>query len=260
MSGSSVTPPKIGFFVTCIVDSMRPNIGFASLKVLQQAGCDVEVPEAQTCCGQPAFNSGDDKTTKALAKNVIKAFEMYDYVVVPSGSCASMIRSHYKELFIDEPAWLERQQKLSAKTWEILSFLKDVMDFTPSNVTFDATATYHDSCSGLRDLGVYDQPRALLEAVKGMTIKPLRGNDECCGFGGTFCVKYPDISNAIVMDKTQKIRETGADVLLGGDMGCLMNMAGKLSREGSEVRVYHTIEVIADMAKGPAICGSEQSR
>ncbi len=259
MSDSSKSKPKIGFFVTCIVDSMRPNVGFASLKVLEQAGCDVEVPDAQTCCGQPVFNSGHDQTTKTLAKNVIKVFEGYDYVVVPSGSCASMIRTHYKELFHDDPSWSMRQQKLSAKTWEILSFLKDVMNYTPEDVAFDATATYHDSCSGLRDLGVYEQPRALLEAVKGMTIKPLRGNDECCGFGGTFCVKYPDISNAIVMDKTAKIAETGADVLLGGDMGCLMNMAGKLSREGSDVRVYHTIEVLAGMADGPAICKSGES-
>lgn len=245
--------PHVGFFVTCIVDSMRPNIGFASLKLLEDAGCVVEVPTAQTCCGQPAFNSGDDPTTKAIAKQVIEAFEPFDYLVVPSGSCASMIRSHYGELFQDDPAWRDRQKALSAKTWEVLSFLTDVMHYTPK-ASYQGTATYHDSCSGLRDLGVHDQPRALLSHVQGLSVVPLEGNNECCGFGGTFCVKYPELSTAIVDDKTTKIKATKADTLLGGDMGCLMNMAGKLSREGSDVRVFHTIEVLADMADGPGIC------
>ncbi|MCV2880400.1 (Fe-S)-binding protein [Actibacterium sp. XHP0104] len=254
------TPPRVGFFVTCIVDAMRPNIGFASLKLLEAAGCDVEVPQAQTCCGQPAFNSGDDATTRDLARQVIEVFEGYDYVVAPSGSCASMIRSHYGELFADDPAWAERQRALSAKTWEILSFLRDVMDYHPQGASYDGVATYHDSCSGLRDLGVHDQPRALLGDVAGLRMVPLQGNDECCGFGGTFCVKYPSVSNAIVEDKAAKIEATGADTLLGGDMGCLMNMAGKLSRRGSDVKVYHTVEVLAGMADGPAICKPEKMR
>ncbi|MFD3189947.1 (Fe-S)-binding protein [Sedimentitalea sp. HM32M-2] len=249
--------PRVGFFVTCIVDAMRPNIGFASLTVLERAGCEVTVPRAQTCCGQPAYNSGDDETTRTLAKQVIAAFEPFDYVVVPSGSCASMIRSHYAELFADDDAWAVRQRALSAKTWEILSFLSDVMHYRPEGIRYDGLATYHDSCSGLRDLGVHDQPRALLADVDGLRLTPLQGNDECCGFGGTFCVKYPDVSNAIVGDKADKIAATGADTLLGGDMGCLMNMAGKLSRRGSDVRAYHTIEVLAGMAEGPAICKPE---
>ena len=154
MQQSRPDNPRVGFFVTCIVDAMRPNIGFASLKLLDQAGCTVEVPDVQTCCGQPAFNSGDDATTRIIAKQVIEAFEKYDYVVAPSGSCASMIRSHYGELFADDPAWAKRQQALSAKTWEILSFLTDVLGYAPEDVRYDGTATYHDSCSGLRDLGV----------------------------------------------------------------------------------------------------------
>ncbi len=251
------TNPKVGLFVTCIVDAMRPNIGFASLKVLEDAGCDVEVPRTQTCCGQPAFNSGDDKSTRAIAKQVIEAFEPYDYVVAPSGSCASMIKSHYRELFVGDPAWAGRQTELSAKTWEILSFLTDVMKYRAAGVRYDGVATYHDSCSGLRDLGVYDQPRALLGGVEGLTLVPLVGNNECCGFGGTFCVKYPDLSNAIVGDKAEKIQATKADTLLGGDMGCLMNMAGKLSRLGSAVKAYHTIEVLAGMTDVPAICKPE---
>jgi L-lactate dehydrogenase complex protein LldE len=258
MDASRPGHPHVGFFVTCIVDAMRPNIGFASLKLLEQAGCRVEVPMAQTCCGQPAFNSGDDPTTRKLARQVIEAFEPFDYVVVPSGSCASMIRSHYGELFADDPAWRTRQQALSGKTWEILSFLTDVMDFAPQDVSYEGTATYHDSCSGLRDLGVHDQPRALLGQVAGLALVPLQGNNECCGFGGTFCVKYPDLSTAIVSEKAARIRDTGADTLLGGDMGCLMNMAGKLSRDGAKVKVFHTVEVLADMAEGPGICGSER--
>lgn len=249
--------PRVGFFVTCIVDAMRPNIGFASLKLLKAAGCEVNVPLAQTCCGQPAFNSGDDNTTRKLAKQVIEAFEPFDYIVVPSGSCASMIRSHYGELFSEDPEWGERQRAVSEKTWEILSFLTDVMRFTPA-AAYQGTATYHDSCSGLRDLGVHDQPRALLSQVEGLSMVPLEGNNECCGFGGTFCVKYPELSTAIVTDKTDKIRATEADTLLGGDMGCLMNMAGKLSREGSQIKVYHTIEVLAGMADGPGICAPKQ--
>ena len=253
-SESTDRRPKVGFFVTCIVDAMRPNIAFASLKVLAQAGCDVEVPRAQTCCGQPAFNSGDDQTTKTIASKVIETFEPYDYVVVPSGSCASMIRSHYRELFADDSEWADRQAALSAKTWEVLSFLSDVMNFRPDGVRYYGIVTYHDSCSGLRDLGVYNQPRALLENVQGLSLVPLAGSNECCGFGGTFCVKYPDVSNAIVKAKAEKIEATKADTLLGGDMGCLMNMAGKLSRNGSTVKAFHTIEVLAGMADGPAIC------
>lgn len=252
MTGKRDTPPRVGFFVTCIVDAMRPNIGFASLKLLEDAGCTVEVPEAQTCCGQPAFNSGDDATTRRIAEQVIEAFEPYDYIVVPSGSCASMIRSHYGDLFEDD-AWRARQKAVSEKTWEILSFLTDVMRYQPA-ARYAGTATYHDSCSGLRDLGVYDQPRALLGAVDGLSMVPLDGSNECCGFGGTFCVKYPELSTAIVSDKADKIKATGADTLLGGDMGCLMNMAGKLSRDGSNLRVFHTIEVLAGMAEGPGIC------
>lgn len=248
--------PSVGLYVTCIVDAMRPNIGFASLALLEQAGCEVTVPARQTCCGQPGFNSGDDETARALAKAVIEVFEPFDYVVVPSGSCGGMIRSHYGALFADDPDWAARQQALSAKTWEILSFLTDVMGFAPDGVRYDGTATYHDSCAGLRELGVHDQPRALLGAVEGLSLVPLEGHDECCGFGGTFCVKYPELSDAIVRDKTEKIRATGAGTLLGGDMGCLMNMAGKLSREGTEMHVFHTVEVLAGMAKGKGICGS----
>ena len=247
------TNPRVALFVTCLADAMRPSVGFAALQLLQEAGCRVEIPAAQTCCGQPAFNSGDTKHAAALARRFIEIFEPFDYVVAPSGSCAGTTRVHYEEMLSYDPPWAERARRLGAKTFEITSFLVDVMRFTPADRALEATATYHDSCSGLRELNVFAQPRQLLDQVAGLEMRKLEGNDVCCGFGGTFCVKYPAISNAVVDDKAAAIERTGAELLLGGDLGCLMNMAGKLSRRGSKVRVFHTIEVLAGMADGPAI-------
>jgi len=249
--------PRVGLFVTCLVDAMRPSIGFATIKLLEAAGCEVEVPDAQTCCGQPAFNSGADGYARGIVKQVISAFEGYDYVVVPSGSCAGMLKVHSGDLFADAPDWAARHERLATKTHEIMSFLVDVMKFAPSDVRFEGTAAYHDSCSGLRELGIHAQPRALLDAVDGLKRVPLEGDNVCCGFGGTFCVKYPDISNEIVADKARSVSRSGADTLLAGDLGCLMNMAGKLSRNGQQVRVFHAVEVLAGMADGPGLCQGE---
>ena len=168
-----------------------------------------------------------------------------------------MIKLHYCEALADDPVWLPRAEALAAKTWELTSFLIDVRGFRPQGIALHATATYHDSCSGLRELGILTQPRALLSAVSGLQVKPLVGNDVCCGFGGTFCVKYPAISNAIVGEKAKAVEGAGADLLLGGDLGCLMNMAGKLAREGSKVRVLHIAEVIAGIGNDKAI-GEEE--
>jgi L-lactate dehydrogenase complex protein LldE len=245
--------PRVGLFVTCLVDAIRPRIGFAAIQLLEEAGCIVEVPEAQTCCGQPAFNSGDTKDTADLARQVIAAFEGFDYVVLPSGSCAGMIRQHYVEALAEDAGWAARAQAFAEKTYEIMSFLVDVRGYRPEGRTLRTTGTYHDTCAGLRELGVFAQPRKLLAAVEGLEMRKLEGNDACCGFGGTFCVKYPAISNAIVEEKAQAIERTGAELLLAGDLGCLMNMAGKLSRRGAKVRSFHTIEVLAGMAGGPAI-------
>jgi L-lactate dehydrogenase complex protein LldE len=245
--------PRVGLFVTCLVDAMRPQIGFAAIQVLEEAGCVVDVPETQTCCGQPAFNSGDTRRAAALAKQVIDAFEDCDYVVVPSGSCAGMIRQHYLEALAGEEGWIDRAKALSARTYEILSFLADVRGYQPAGRSLQTTATYHDSCAGLRELGIFAQPRKLLAAMDGLELRKLEGNDVCCGFGGTFCVKYPAISNAIVEEKAEAIEKTGANLLLAGDLGCLMNMAGKLNRRGAKVRSFHTVEVLAGMADGPAI-------
>ncbi len=240
--------PRVGLFVTCLVDSMRPNIGFAALALLEAAGCEVVVPRGQTCCGQPAYNSGADAATVPLARQVIETFEAYDYLVAPSGSCGGMIKAHYPELFADDPVWGPRAKTLAAKTWELMSFLADVRGFRPEKISCRAVAAYHDSCSGLRELGVKAQPRKLLGAVEGLELRPLEGEETCCGFGGTFCVKYSNISNSIVTDKADNIVASGADLLLGGDLGCLMNMAGKLHREGAKTRVFHAAEILAGMA------------
>lgn len=243
---------RIALFVTCLVDAMRPRVGFAALRALADAGCDVVVPEAQTCCGQPALNSGDRATATDFARRNVAMLEGYDAIVVPSGSCAGTIRCHYPELLADDPEWSARAEAAAAKTWEILAYL-DARGWRPEGVTLPATATYHDSCSGLRELGIKAQPRRLLGAVDGLDLVPLVGEETCCGFGGTFCVKYPAISNAIADEKAAAVEATGAGLLLAGDLGCLMNMAGKLHRRGADVRAFHTIEVLAGMADGPAI-------
>lgn len=245
--------PRVGLFVTCLVDLFRPTVGFAAVKLLEDAGCRVEVPMAQTCCGQPAFNSGDRADARAIAQGVIRAFERFDYVVVPSGSCGGMIAKHYPELFDEDPDWRARAEGLALRTHELVSFLVDILGVRGVEARFDGTVTYHDSCSGLRELGVRDQPRALLATVDGLALTEMNEADVCCGFGGMFCVKYPELSNAIVGRKAAAIRDTGAGTLLAGDLGCLMNMSGKLAREGAPVRARHVAEVLAGMADGPAI-------
>ena len=239
------TRPRVALFVTCLVDLHRPSVGFAAIKLLEQAGCDVEVPRAQTCCGQPAYNSGDRRTARDLARGVIEAFAGFDYVVVPSSSCGGMIAHHFPGLFADDPNLRARAEALAGKTFELVQFLTDVMAVDTVSAAYDGVATYHDSCSGLRELGIKDQPRALLASVRGLELREMAEPDVCCGFGGTFCVKYPDISTRMVSDKTADVVATGADTLLAGDLGCLLNMAGRLSREGHPVQVRHVAEVLA---------------
>jgi len=243
--------PRVGLFVTCLVDLIRPSVGFAAVKLLEDAGCTVDVP-AQTCCGQPAFNSGDRATTRKIAEQMIAAFEPYDYVVAPSGSCAGMLKTHYPELFESDAAWAPRAEKFCAKTYELVSFLVDVLKLEKVAAAFDGAVTYHDSCSGLRELGIKAQPRKLLAGVQGLKLAEMHDADVCCGFGGTFCVKYPDISNTIVTKKAEHIAATGADTLLAGDLGCLMNMAGRLQRLGKRVKARHIAEVLAGVTE-PAI-------
>ena len=247
--------PSVGLFVTCLADLFRPTVGFAAAKLIQDAGCRVEVPMAQTCCGQPAYNSGDRKDARALAEQAIEAFEHFDYVVAPSGSCAAMLKKHYPGLFKGDAAWEARALAFSDKVHELISFLTDVMKVEKVESDFVGTVTYHDSCSGLRELGIKEQPRALLSSLPGVKLAEMKDSEVCCGFGGTFCVKYPDISNAIIEKKAATISATGADVLLAGDIGCLMNMAGKIRREGGRTQVRHVAEVLAGMTDMPPIAG-----
>jgi L-lactate dehydrogenase complex protein LldE len=246
------TPARVGLFVTCLIDLIRPSIGFAAAKLLEDAGCVVEVPR-QACCGQPAFNSGDRTTTRQIAEQVIETFAPYDYVVVPSGSCGGMLRVHYPELFRDDPKGRVRAEAFAEKTYELVSFLVDVLQVKQVDASFEGTATYHDACSGLRELGVKSQPRQLLAGIRGLTLTEMREADVCCGFGGTFCVKYPAISDVIVARKAQNIVATGADTVIAGDLGCLINMAGKLQRDGRRIAVRHVAEVLAAMTQEPAI-------
>lgn len=252
--------PRVGLFATCLVDLFRPSVGFSAVKLIEEAGCTVEVPIAQTCCGQPAYNSGDRADARALAERVIALFEGFDYVVVPSGSCAGMLKLHYPEIFEGDAKWQARARVFAGRVYELVSFLTDVMRVERVPASYAGSATYHDSCSGLRELGIAAQPRKLLATVEGLALTEMKDSDVCCGFGGTFCVKYSAISNAIVSKKTANIEASGADLLLAGDLGCLMNMAGKLSREGSAVEVRHVAEVLAGMTESPPIAGTRGGR
>lgn len=241
-----MTKPRVALLVTCLVDLHRPIVGWSAVKLLEEAGCTVEVPDAQTCCGQPAYNSGDRRTAQELARNVIDAFAGYDHVVAPSGSCAGMVAHHFPSLFADtDPHWRAKAEALAARTHELMAFLVDVRGMRHVAARYEGVVTYHDSCAGLRELGVKAQPRLLLDSVQGLAVTEMKEPEICCGFGGTFCVKYPDISTRMVADKAADIAATGADTLLAGDMGCLLNMAGRLSREGSQVQVRHVAEVLA---------------
>ena len=259
MEAATRTPAgrRVGLFVTCLVDLYRPSTGFAAVRLLEAAGCEVEVPEGQTCCGQPAFNSGDADTARAVARSVIGRFEGFDHVVAPSGSCAGMLRRHLPDLFSGgDTRWRERAERLAGRTWELTSFLVDVCGMDGAGGALASVAapngvrrvTYHDSCSGLRELGVREQPRRLLAGVAGLDLVEMPDREVCCGFGGTFCVKYPGISGRMVGEKVGNVAATGADAVLAGDLGCLLNIAGRLGRERRPVRVFHVAEVLAGTA------------
>jgi L-lactate dehydrogenase complex protein LldE len=248
--------PRVGLFVTCLVDVFRPSVGLAAVRLLEAAGCDVLVPTAQTCCGQPAYNSGDRESARALALQTIAAFEGFDYVVAPSGSCAAMLKVHYPRLLAGDAAAGPRAAAFAERVYELVSFLVDVRKLEAVPGTFDGRATYHDGCSGLRELGIKRQPRALLARVAGAELVEMADAETCCGFGGLFCMKYPDISNAMVSKKTASVAGVQPAVLLAGELGCLMNIAGKLAREGSPVSCRHVAEVLAGETAAPPIAGA----
>mgnify|MGYP005854493173 CR=1 FL=1 len=245
--------PRVGLFVTCLVDLFRPSVGFAAIKLLENAGAHIDVPGRQTCCGQPAYNFGDREDAKAIARVVIDVFEDYDYTVVPSGSCAGMLKVHYPKLLAADAGYAWRAAALAAKTFELTSFLVEVLRVESVAARFPASVTYHDSCSALRELKLREAPRRLLQSVGGLELIEMEETEVCCGFGGTFSVKYPGIANAIVEGKTRNIARTKAKCLLAGDLGCLLHISGKLSREGSRIECRHVAEVLAGMTEQPPI-------
>jgi len=237
---------RVGFFVTCLVDLMRPSIGFAAIELLEAGGAQVVVPPTQTCCGQPAYNSGDRADARALAAKLVAEFEGCDYLVAPSGSCSGMIRTHYADLFTDDPAMLKRVEALAAKTWELTAFLVEKLGLDRVPGRFDGTITYHDSCAGLREMGVKTQPRALLAKVPGVKLAEMPESEVCCGFGGTFSIKFGEISARLADNKCTAIVGTGADTVVLGDLGCMLNIEGRLRRRGdTKTKVLHVAEVLA---------------
>lgn len=252
---SEINKPKVGLFVTCLANLFRPSVGFGSIKLLEQAGCDVEIPENQTCCGQPGYNPGDFDSARQVAQQVIDTFINFDYTVVPSGSCAGMIRLHYPALFQHDEAWRIKAEALSKKTFEITSFLTDVMEFTPKAEAdlSNMSVTYHDACAGLRELGIKQQPRQLLKHMVNIDITEMDKTEECCGFGGTFCAKMPAISEKLVTDKLDEALKTGASTLLAGDLGCLLNIAGRASRTNKTLEIRHIVEVLSGNLDQPGI-------
>lgn len=244
--------PRVALLITCLADMFRPQIGFAAVKLLQDAGCEVAVP-AQSCCGQPAYNAGDAKDAATLARNAIAAFDSFDYVVVPSGSCAGMVTRHYPELLKDDAAWAGRAEAMAAKTHELMSFLANVRGVKHVQAACRGVAAYHDSCSFLREMKVRDEPRRLLASVEGLDLREIADAEVCCGFGGFFSVKYPEISARMADDKIRHAKETGAQTIVGGDLGCLLHLAGRLSRQGGAMEVRHAAELLAGMADEPPL-------
>jgi L-lactate dehydrogenase complex protein LldE len=236
----------VGLLATCLIDLVRPQIAFSAIKLIERAGYTVHVPTTQTCCGQPAYNSGDAAATKTLACKLLAEFESYDYLVIPSGSCATMVKVDYLELFADDPDLKPRFDALAAKTFELTDFLVNVAKLETLDSQFAGHITYHDSCNGNRYLGVKNQPRALLAKLPGVKLTEMAKCEQCCGFGGTFALKYGDISGAIVADKCRSIHDTGAEAVVLGDLGCMLNIEGRLRREGDEhTRVLHVAQILA---------------
>lgn len=238
-------PLRVSLFVTCIVDQFFPQVGLAMAEVLERAGCKVDFPEGQTCCGQPAFNSGFRKEAREVARHFLKVFRDADYVVAPSGSCTSMITHHFEDLFRNQPEWLEQTRRLKPRVWEFSQFLLEVTRVEDVGARLDKVVTYHDSCHALRELGIKEGPRRLLARVRGLELREMDAAEECCGFGGTFSVKFPEISGGMARTKIESILRTGAETVVSVDAGCLMQVQGTLSRAGLPIGTMHLAEVLA---------------
>ncbi len=238
-------PRRVCLFITCLVDLLFPDVGVATVLLLRDLGFEVDFPRGQTCCGQPAFNSGFREDARRTARTLLDAFEGAEAVVAPSGSCVAMVRTHLPALFAGTPDE-ERARKLGARAWELTQFLVDVADIERPAGAMRATVTYHDSCHALRELGIRSQGRAVLDGIDGLLVLEMTRPDECCGFGGTFSLRAPEVATAMADDKLEQARATGADTIVGGDVGCLMHLTGRASRSGSPVRVMHIAQVLAE--------------
>lgn len=247
--------PLVGLFVTCLIDLFRPAVGFAAIKLLEDGGARVEVPLTQTCCGQPAFNLGDREDAKVIARQVVDHFESFDYIVAPSGSCAGMLKLHYPALLADDPAYAERARAVAEKSYELINFLVEVLHIDGVDASYAARVTYHDSCASLRETGSARPARKLLASIRGIDLVELPDSEACCGFGGTFAVKYSDISSAIAEAKLRNVAATDASCVVSCDLGCLMQIAGKLSRDGKKIQARHIAELLANMIEAPPIGG-----
>ncbi|MGH7799323.1 MAG: (Fe-S)-binding protein [Thermodesulfobacteriota bacterium] len=236
---------KVSLFVTCLVDILFPQVGVSMFKVLKRLGVEVDFPEEQTCCGQPAFNSGFRQDAKVLAKRFLSIFSEDGFIVSPSGSCTTMVRVFYKELFHDDQKMLEMVDLLSTRTYEFSEFLVNVLKVGDVGASYKGKVTYHDSCHALRELRIQDEPRKLIKLVKGVEFIDMKLSDVCCGFGGTFSVKFPDVSVSILDEKIESIIESGADTLVSTDMGCLMQIGGALNRRNIPVKAMHIAELLA---------------
>ena len=237
--------PRVTLFIQCLIDNVYPKVGDAMVRVFEHLGIALDCPSDQTCCGQPAFNSGYHRAARKAARHFIDTFQDAEIIVCPSGSCTDMVRHHYPTLFQDDPAWRVRAQQVAERTFEFSQYLVDVLGITELGAFFNGTVTYHDSCHLLRNLGVADQPRKLIGGVGGARFVEMKDADRCCGFGGTFAVKYPEISVGMLEDKVAAILDTGADAVVGCDMSCLMHIQGMLSRRHLPVRTMHIAELLA---------------
>lgn len=236
---------RVSLFVTCVVDQLFPKAGIAAADVLERAGCTVDFPEAQTCCGQPAFNSGYREQARQVAAHFLNVFKDAEYIVCPSGSCTSMASHHFEQLFEDDPVRMEQARRVASRTFEFSHFITSVLGVEDVGARFPHTVTYHDSCHALRELKVKDSPRRLLSRVRGLTLAEMDAAEECCGFGGTFSVKFPTVSGGMARTKIDSILRTGADTIVSVDSSCLMQLQGALSRAGSRIRALHLAEVLA---------------
>jgi len=243
---------KVALFVTCLVDQAAPGVGMATVRLLEQLGCEVWFPEQQTCCGQPALNSGYPDQARQAALSLMDAFESAAYVVSPSGSCVGTIHHHYPHLFDRDPELLERARRLIDKTYELSQFLVNVLGRTELGARLETTATYHASCHAHRLLGIKEEPLQLLGQVQGLELIPLARVEDCCGFGGAFSVKLPEISATMADEKIDAIESTGAAYVVSTDVGCLLHLSGRLARRGSPVKTLHLAELLWQAMRGVA--------